>query len=158
MKTSRIISKVTALCLCIFALSTFASAQSPTPPTPPTTRKSKSKSSTTTSSQKSSQKVDINMNGNKLRLEMDDDVFDLDMAFDFDATDVIAAIADELGSPMEAGRYRAWEGNGYDIKIKNDNLDVFINRNRVSEHTLRQMENIIKELFKDLELDIEINH
>ena len=98
------------------------------------------------------------MNGNKLRLKMDDDVFDLDMVFDFDATEVIAAITDELGSPMSAGSFRAWEGNGYDIKVKDNNLDVYINRNRISNSTLSNMRSIFEELFKDLELDIDINN
>ena len=89
---------------------------------------------------------------------MDDDVFDLDMVFDFDATDVIAAITDELGSPNNSGRFRTWEGNGYDIKVKDDNLDVFINRHKVSQSTLSHMEDILKAFFKDLELDIDINH
>jgi hypothetical protein len=155
-KTSKTISKAIATFLCTFAFVTIASTQ--TPPTPPATDKSKTKSTIATSSKRSSQKVDINMNGNKIRLEMDDDVFDLDMVFDFDATDVIAAITDELGSPNNSGRFRTWEGNGYDNKVKDDNLDVFINRHKVSQSTLSHMEDILKAFFKDLELDIDINH
>ena len=120
MRSTKTISNAIATLLCIFACTTFIAAQSPTPPTPPSTSKSKRKTTTTSTStdSKSSQKVDINMNGNKLSLDMDDDVFDLDMVFDFDATDVIVAISEELGSPMKAGIFRAWKGTGYDIKSK----------------------------------------
>ncbi len=89
---------------------------------------------------------------------MDDDVFDLDMVFDFDASDVIIAMTSELGSPMNAGRFSIWKGDGYDIKIKDGNLDVYINRNQVSMSTTKHLENILADLFENLDLDIEISN
>jgi len=142
MKSTTIYSKAVLIFLtliCLLNLPTVSGAQ------------------TSTTKKKSSQKVEINMDGNKVSLKMDDNVFDLDMVFDFDATEVIAAISEELGAPRKAGKFKLWKGDGYDIKVKNGNLDVFFNRNQVSKTYIRQMENIFADLFSDLELDIDIS-